>query len=1084
MSFLKFLAGLVSLILQAVSHITKGTSGNDVITGSDRNDKIFGRKGDDEIDGGAGNDRLVGGKGNDTLNGGDGDDRLHGGKGDDVLSGGDGNDLIRAHKGNDTVHGGAGDDRMSGGSGNDRMNGGSGNDKLDGGKGDDTLDGGSGSDTVLGGSGNDTITYVASENAGANDVYEGGSGKDTLVLKLTRAEWLRADVQKDVSDFLKFIDDHTGKKGEADNKVFKFTAFGLKASEFENLKVVVDGVEIDPRDQAVDAVNDLFTSAAEDSIVTGNVLANDTVPDLVKSVALVSGPAVGSLTLNDDGTFAYDPGQAFNSLGAGQTATQTFTYRVTDADGDTDTATVTIKITGTNDGPVAVADTVATQEDQAIVITKASLLANDTDADAGDTLRIQAVGGAIGGAVALNAAGDVVFTPAADFSGTASFTYTAVDTAGAVSTALVTVLVSAVADAPAVSVQDVTGQSGQPVALDIAAALTDTDGSEVLSITLSGLPAGSLLSAGTSNPDGTFTLTPAQLAGLTVTPPAGHAGDIAVTVTATATEQSNGATAGATAGFVITLPVANRAPTDVALSNASVLENEKGAVIGTISATDPDAGDSHVFIVSDSRFEIVGGLLKLKNGIALDFEAAPSVSIDVTATDAGGLSYAKTFVIGVGDVPDVATSFADLLIGSSGPDVIDGLGGNDTIHGLGGDDTLLGGAGSDTLFGGDGNDLLDGGGGRNTLDGGAGDDTLVAGDGDNYVRDLAGTSVVFLGAGDNYVETGDDDDSVEVMFGNNTILTAGGNDYILASGGDNYVDSGDGDDVIDLGDGNNTVLAGSGNDDILLGNGDNLVYAGAGDDIVDAFDGNNLIYGEDGDDLIIVGEGDNTIYGGEGDDDIEFGDGANYVDGGDGDDIIYGYDGDYTILGGDGNDDISAFDGNSYVEGGDGDDFITFGDGSNTIYGGAGNDDIYAGDGGNFVDGGDGDDIIETGTGDDTLIGGRGADYLIGGGGNDVFIYRSAEESGVGQALRDVIEDFDAGGADRLDFSSFAVGVFSFLGDETAAFEASGNTQARFNDQTKILEVDADGDSQADMEVELSNTAGSALGNDDFITNT
>ena len=1008
----------------------------------------------------------------------------HGGNGDDVLTGGAGRDKIDGRGGDDTIDGDAGNDHLHGGAGNDTIDGGAGSDYVNGDKGNDVLQGGAGSDKVIGGKGNDTAVYVAADNVGSRDVYQGGKGIDTLVLKLTKAEWLRADVQKDVRNYLDFIEDHTGRKGEADGKVFKFTAFDLKASEFENLKIVVDGVEIDPRDQAVVAVDDIFTSAAEDSILTGNVLANDAVPDLVKSVTLVSGPAAGSLTLNADGTFAYDPGQAFNHLAAGETATQTFTYKVTDADGDTDTATVTLKITGTNDGPVAVADTVSAAEDQAIVIAKASLLANDTDADANDTLTIQGVGGAVGGTVAINTAGDVVFTPAPNFSGTAGFTYTAVDGAGAVSTALVTVLVSAVADAPVVTVEDVTGQAGQPVALDIAAALTDTDGSEVLSITLSGLPAGSQLSAGTANPDGTFTLAAGDLAGLTLTPPSGLTGAITVTVTATATEQSNGATAASTAAFVIALPDANQAPTDIALDNASVLENERGAAIGTLAATDPNAGDSHVFTVSDSRFEVVGGQLKLKDGIALDFEATPSVSVEVTATDAGGLSYTETFVVSVGDVPDVATAFADLLVGSSGPDVIDGLGGNDTIYGLGGDDILYGGAGHDTIDGGVGHDLIDGGAGDNTLLGGDGEDTLVAGDGDNVIRDLVGASVVIAGAGDNLIETGDDDDSVEVTFGNNTILTAGGNDEVLASGGDNYVDTGDGDDEIDLGDGNNTILAGAGNDDILLGDGDNLVFAGAGDDVVDAFDGDNEIHGDDGDDLIIVGEGDNIIFGGAGNDDIEFGDGDNQVDGGDGDDIIYGYDGDYTILGGAGNDDISAFDGSSYVDGGDGDDFITFGDGDNTIFGGAGNDDILSGDGDNMVDGGDGDDIIETGAGDDIITGGLGADRLIGGEGSDVFIYRSAEESGVGEALRDVIEDFDADGADLLDFSGFATGAFSFLGDETAAFNASGNTQARFNDQTKILEVDADGDAQTDMEIELSGTDGASLGDEDFVTNT
>lgn len=919
MSFLKLLASVFLSVFQPTSVTVDSNAGND-ITGTDHKDTIFGRGGDDTISGGGGNDKLFGGSGNDTLDGGSGNDYLNGSRGNDVLNGGSGNDHIDGRSGNDTInggdgydlihggsghdviYGGAGNDRLFGQSGNDKIYGGSGNDSIDGGSGDDTLDGGSGSDKLLGGAGNDTAIYTMAENAGAKDVYEGGSGKDTLVLRFTHDEWMRADVQRDIAKYLDFLEDHTGRNGQADCKDFKFTAFGLTASEFESLKVVVDGVELDPRDQAVTAVNDVFTSAAEDAVVTGNVLANDIVPDLVKSVVLVHGPQVGALTLNNDGTFSYNPGQAFNSLGAGETATQTFTYKVTDADGDTSTACVTIKITGTNDAPVAAVDSVTAVEDTAIVIPAATLLANDQDADAHDHLAIQAVGGAVGGSVALNSAGNVVFTPAANFSGDASFTYTVSDGHGGLSQAAVTVHVSAVADAPQLTVHDVTGEAGQTVTLDIAAALTDTDGSEVMSILLSGLPEGSLLSAGTANADGTYTLLPADLAGLHLTPPSGTSGDLSLTVTATSHELSNGSTATTTAAFLVTLPEISHEPT-------------------------------------------------------------------------------------FGD---------DMLMGTDGDDSIDGLGGNDTIFAGGGDDEVIG------------------------------------GDGNNVVA------------------------------------------------------GGDGDDSVDLGNGNNDVSGDNGDDYILLGSGDNVAHGGSGDDTLDAMGGNNQLYGDEGDDAIFAGNGNNHVYGGDGDDDIEVGDGNNHVDGGNGDDLIFAGDGNNTLLGGDGDDDISAGDGDNYVDGGDGDDFITLGGGHNVVFGGAGDDDIYAADGDNTLDGGADNDILETGAGNDVLIGGLGHDRLTGGDGNDVFIYNSPDDSGIGALTRDVITDFDAGSnttaVDQLDFSSFAVGAFEYLGDDSHAFTADGNTQAHFNNQTKILEVDADGDSHADMQIQLQGVDAANLDHNDFIT--
>jgi len=65
--------------------------------------------------------------------------------------------------------------------------------------------------------------------------------------------------------------------------------------------------------------------------------------------------------------------------------------------------------------------------------------------------------------------------------------------------------------------------------------LSDPDSSEHLALVVSGLPQGATLSAGTQNADGTWSLTPDQLPGLTMTPPADFAGAIHMEVTATST---------------------------------------------------------------------------------------------------------------------------------------------------------------------------------------------------------------------------------------------------------------------------------------------------------------------------------------------------------------------------------------------------------------------------------------------------------------------------------------------------------------------------------------------------------------------
>ena len=92
---------------------------------------------------------------------------------------------------------------------------------------------------------------------------------------------------------------------------------------------------------------------------------------------------------------------------------------------------------------------------------------------------------------------------------------------------------------------------------------------------------------------------------------------------------------------------------DISLwGDGSVIENIASAVIGTLIVTAPDAGETHVFSVSDLRFEVVGGELKLKDGVRLDFEKANQISLDVTATD-GGISYTETFILSVNDVDEI-----------------------------------------------------------------------------------------------------------------------------------------------------------------------------------------------------------------------------------------------------------------------------------------------------------------------------------------------------------------------------------------------------------------------------------------------
>ncbi|TQV87093.1 DUF4856 domain-containing protein [Aliikangiella coralliicola] len=96
----------------------------------------------------------------------------------------------------------------------------------------------------------------------------------------------------------------------------------------------------------------------------------------------------------------------------------------------------------------------------------------------------------------------------------------------------------------------------------------------------------------------------------------------------------------------------NTAPTAIAISANSVAENAAGAVVGTLSATDADSGDTATFTTSNADFEISGTSLKLKDEVSLNFEKTPTVSVSVTVTDSGNLSFTQALTINVTDVLD------------------------------------------------------------------------------------------------------------------------------------------------------------------------------------------------------------------------------------------------------------------------------------------------------------------------------------------------------------------------------------------------------------------------------------------------
>ncbi|MFV3290979.1 immunoglobulin-like domain-containing protein, partial [Pseudomonas sp. NY11955] len=91
-------------------------------------------------------------------------------------------------------------------------------------------------------------------------------------------------------------------------------------------------------------------------------------------------------------------------------------------------------------------------------------------------------------------------------------------------------------------------------------------------------------------------------------------------------------------------------------------------------------------------------------------------------------------------------------------------------------------------------------------------------------------------------------------------------------------------------------------------------------------------------------------------------------------------------------------------------------DGNDILSGGNGNDILFGQGGNDTLDGGRGNDILLGGTGNDTLIGGHGDDILIGGSGADTFVWKA------GDFGNDVIKDFKLSDKDKIDLSDLLQG--------------------------------------------------------------
>ncbi|MEZ5898972.1 MAG: Ig-like domain-containing protein [Hyphomicrobiaceae bacterium] len=427
-----------------------------------------------------------------------------------------------------------------------------------------------------------------------------------------------------------------------------------------------------------------------DTPAQGVIVASDADGDsLFYAVADGAGPALGTVTIGENGGFTYTPF-------AGARGDESFTIRVTDPfDASADqTFSFTIESAGNNPPQITSVSMTEAWEDQ---ISTGLLVATDPD---GDPLSYAVKDGAgpSKGTVSIAADGSFTYTPHANLNGSETFTIIVTDSVGATAEQVVSFDIAPVNDAP-LAVDDLgfSVEAGQNIAIAAAALLandSDIEGDPLTIVSVSSATGGTamLLTDGnvtfTADPnfDGQASFSYAISDGLETSASA----IVIVDVTPPAVETG------------VTLTGTNCADRLVGTDLDDVIYGRKGndILIGK--------GGNDIFGIQGND-----GLDRFDGGSGYDIiQGSNGDDVLRVTSHLANLNSIEEIDGGAGRDAIVATSCKDVLdfsnITLKGIELIRLGGGNDIVRGSTGDDVFSGGAGQDTfIFGpGGGHDTI------------------------------------------------------------------------------------------------------------------------------------------------------------------------------------------------------------------------------------------------------------------------------------------------------------------------------------------------------------------------------------------
>lgn len=581
-------------------------------------------------------------------------------------------------------------------------------------------------DEILAGDGNDMVDGLAGD-----DTIEAGEGEDVIFYSGASTDFL---ITRNGTETI--VEDINPTDGDEGRDVIH---------EAELLSFLEDRQTISLVNRApVTATEGNQAGGDEDTLISGQIPAATDADGDAPLTYVLSGAPVPGLTLNADGSFAYQPAADFNGP-------VEFSYIVSDPLGAESAPRVfVVDVSPVNDAPElanALVDRMS-DEDSLVSFTLPADAFTDVDGDALTLAATLEDGSPLPAWLGFDAlARSFSGTPPLNFNGQLNVKVTASD--GMLQAEDVFQLdVVPVNDAPRVvaPLQRRTVNEDQAINFALPAGVFNDVEGDALTLAAA-LADGSPLPAWLAF-DGT---------GFTGTPPANFNGDLEIVVSA-----SDG-TLSASSTFVLEIVPVNDGPEaindDAGATNAGIV---KLITAVSLLANDSDVDGDNLSITSVSN--AVGGSVQLdSNGDVLFTPGAGftgDASFGYTLSD-GSLTSMATVSLTV-DPVDETDPYEGFVIGSTGRDFLRGslfeenrifgddgkdtiIGGfrsdelaggegRDRIYGLSGNDTLEGNEGRDWLFGGWGNDILAGGTEDDRLHGGWGRDTFVFNEGDGHDR--------------------------------------------------------------------------------------------------------------------------------------------------------------------------------------------------------------------------------------------------------------------------------------------------------------------------------------------------------------